>query len=219
MIMEYLQFLGSLLLAIILGSIVGLEREANNHPAGLRTHALVCIGSTLITIVSWKTFTTFSYSGDPTRIAAQIVSGIGFLGAGTILREGVNIKGLTTAASLWNIAGVGLAIGFGHYYIAIVATLLTIVVLHLFNKWEKKIVFTKQNLSIKIIVIDKPGMLGIIGTVLGKLNVDIKNIILEPYDSKMQIILQVKLPLKLKEQQVIEELIKIEGVINIEYED
>ena len=137
--MEYLQLLGALALAILLGSAVGLEREANNHPAGFRTHALVCVGSALVSIVSWSTFQNFNFSGDPTRIAAQIISGIGFLGAGTIMREGANIKGLTTAASLWTVAAIGLAVGFGLYFVAITTTALVVLVLQFFSKLEKNL--------------------------------------------------------------------------------
>lgn len=101
-----------LLVALVCGGVVGLERESANRPAGLRTHVLVCVGSALIMQVSMvmydMTLDTNFGNGDPGRIAAQVVSGIGFLGAGTIMREGVNIRGLTTAASLWVVAGLSL---------------------------------------------------------------------------------------------------------------
>lgn len=217
--MENLSLLAPLALAIILGSIVGLEREANNHPAGLRTHALVCVGSALVTIVSWQTFMTFNYGGDPTRIAAQIISGIGFLGAGTIIREGANIKGLTTAASLWTVAAIGLAVGYGYYFIAISTTFLTVIVLHLFHKWEKIFIFTKQYLSIKILVEDKLGMIGDIGNELGTLNVDIKNIVIEPYGNYSLITLDVKFPPKLKHEIIVERVYNLQGIIKLEYND
>lgn len=99
-----------LLLAAILGGLVGYEREVHDHPAGLRTHVLVCMGSALVTMVSMS----FSeLGGDPSRVASQIVSGMGFLGAGTILRQGNIVRGLTTAASLWTIAAIGMAVGVG----------------------------------------------------------------------------------------------------------
>lgn len=216
--MENLQLLGSLFLAIVLGSIVGLEREANNHPAGIRTHALVCIGSTLVTIVSWQTFVQFQHGGDPTRIAAQIISGIGFLGAGTIMREGANIKGLTTAASLWTVAAVGLGVGFGYYFVSISTTIITVIVLRMFHKWEKIFVFTKQYLSIKIVVVDKPGMLGRIGQILGMMNVDIKNIQMEPSGNEMQIMLQLKIPSRQTSDEVADQILKIDGVKSLEFQ-
>ncbi len=217
--MEYLQLLGALALAILLGSAVGLEREANNHPAGFRTHALVCVGSALVSIVSWSTFQNFNFSGDPTRIAAQIISGIGFLGAGTIMREGANIKGLTTAASLWTVAAIGLAVGFGLYFVAITTTALVVLVLQFFSKLEKKFIFTKQHLSIKMIVRDKPGMIGSIGNKLGKMNISIKNIVMEQAEDNMQVTLSLKLPPKMLYDTVMEQLLSIDGIISIDYQD
>jgi putative Mg2+ transporter-C (MgtC) family protein len=107
---DLLGMIGALLLAALMGSLVGWERERRDYPAGLRTHILVCMGSALITLVSERMAGARS---DPTRIAAQIVSGIGFLGAGTIMRQGNVIRGLTTAASLWTVAGIGMAVAAG----------------------------------------------------------------------------------------------------------
>lgn len=104
-----------LLISAVLGGIVGYERETHERPAGLRTHVLVCLGATLFMILS------ISFRNDPVRIAAQIVTGIGFLGAGTILHQGTTIKGLTTAASLWIVSAIGMAVGIGGSFF-IVAT-------------------------------------------------------------------------------------------------
>jgi putative Mg2+ transporter-C (MgtC) family protein len=113
-----------LVLAAALGLAVGFEREIHGHPAGLRTHMLVAVGSALFTVLSAYGFGAGSAAApiDPTRIAAQIVSGIGFLGAGAILKDGIVIRGLTTAASLWATSAVGMAAGAGEYVIAAVAT-------------------------------------------------------------------------------------------------
>ncbi len=111
-----------LFLAAVLGGIIGHEREHYNRPAGIRTHALVCIGAALIMLVSEYVSTVYEGKVDPTRMGAQVVSGIGFLGAGTILKEGFSVKGLTTAASLWVISCIGLALGVGFYSGAIIAT-------------------------------------------------------------------------------------------------
>ncbi len=113
-----------LIVAALLGLAVGFEREIHGHPAGLRTHMLVAMGSGLFTVLSIHGFGTPSLATpiDPTRIAAQIVSGIGFLGAGAILKDGIVIRGLTTAASLWATSAVGMAAGAGEYVIAAVAT-------------------------------------------------------------------------------------------------
>jgi putative Mg2+ transporter-C (MgtC) family protein len=115
-------------LAALLGGAVGLERELREREAGLRTHLVVCVGSALFTLVSAYGFHDFMVSGgnlvrtDPTRIAAQIVSGIGFLGAGAIIRQGLSVRGLTTAATLWLVAAIGMACGAGYYDAAIIAT-------------------------------------------------------------------------------------------------
>jgi putative Mg2+ transporter-C (MgtC) family protein len=113
-----------LVLAAALGLAVGFEREIHGHPAGLRTHMLVAVGSALFTVLSAYGFGAGSAAApiDPTRIAAQIVSGIGFLGAGAILKDGIVIRGLTTAASLWATSAVGMAAGAGEYIIAAVST-------------------------------------------------------------------------------------------------
>ncbi len=118
--LTYWELFARLVLATVLGGAIGLERGTLNRPAGLRTHILVCVGSTLAMLVSMYGLLdmrggvlTPSYDGG--RIAAQVISGIGFFGAGTILREGSSVRGLTTAASLWTVAGIGLAVGSGMY--------------------------------------------------------------------------------------------------------
>jgi len=115
-------------LAAVLGGAVGAERELRERQAGLRTHLVVCVGSALFTLVSAYGFRDFIEAGsayariDPTRIAAQIVTGIGFLGAGAIIRQGLSVRGLTTAATLWLVAAIGMAVGAGYYDAAIIAT-------------------------------------------------------------------------------------------------
>lgn len=114
-----------LLGAAALGMLIGLEREIHEHPAGMRTHLLVSVGSAGFTILSIGVFA--EPGGDPGRVAAQIVSGIGFLGAGAILKEGATIRGLTTAASLWAVAAVGMALGAGAWVVGVVITAIVIV--------------------------------------------------------------------------------------------
>jgi putative Mg2+ transporter-C (MgtC) family protein len=134
--------------AAALGGAVGLERELREREAGFRTHMLVAVGSALFTLVSAYGFRDFLVHGgsvvraDPTRIAAQIVTGIGFLGAGAIIRQGLSIRGLTTAATLWVVAAIGLAAGAGYYSAAVITTLLA-----LFSLWPLRIaahVFTSR---------------------------------------------------------------------------
>ena len=127
--------LARLAVAAGLGGAIGFERELREREAGLRTHILVCVGSALFTIVSAYGFRGFLESGDqviradPTRIAAQIVTGIGFLGAGAIIRQGLSVRGLTTAATLWVAAAIGIAAGAGYYSGAVLATAITILAL------------------------------------------------------------------------------------------
>lgn len=118
-----------LLLAVVLGTAIGFERERAGKPAGLRTHVLVCIGAALFTVASVY---GFGENGDPARVAAGVVAGVGFLGAGTIIRTGEGVlAGLTTASSIWAVAAIGLVAGAGLYVLAPVATLVVILVLRL----------------------------------------------------------------------------------------
>ena len=124
-----------LTVGLVLGAIIGFERELHRQPAGFRTHSLVSLGAALFTVVS-----AFGFSGsnvDPTRIAAQIVSGIGFIGAGTILQYRGHIRGLTTAASLWSVAAIGTAAGAGLFVVAITGTVLILVILSLLDQVEE----------------------------------------------------------------------------------
>jgi putative Mg2+ transporter-C (MgtC) family protein len=120
-----LALIGKLLLSALLGSAVGFEREKKHKPAGLRTYMLVCLGSCLITIVSLK------FTNDSARIASGIITGIGFLCAGAIIAHGKDVRGLTTAAGIWTIAAVGLAVGVGEYVLAVVTTTLVYIILKL----------------------------------------------------------------------------------------
>jgi putative Mg2+ transporter-C (MgtC) family protein len=135
-----------LLLASLLGGLIGLEREIHGRPAGFRTHLLVSLGACLFTISSidfYRLYGNFSGAGpvgvDPARVAAQVVTGIGFLGAGAIIKERASIRGLTTAACLWVAAAVGLACGSGMYHAAIVVTVLAVLSLLLLKKVESKL--------------------------------------------------------------------------------
>ncbi len=131
-----LQIIFRLFLAAILGGMVGLERELHEKAAGFRTHILVCIGSCLMMLTSLHIFDVYKglTTVDPARIAAQVVTGVGFLGAGTIIRYGATVRGLTTAASIWAIAGVGLAVGSGFYLAAIVTAFIMLLSLYMLSR-------------------------------------------------------------------------------------
>lgn len=144
------EFIIRLFMAIVLGFALGLERELTNKYAGLRTHILVCLGACIFTLLSIYAFPTFATGDnvdvaqatgirDTSRVAAQIVTGIGFIGAGTVLRNGPMVFGLTTAATLWIAASIGMACGAGIFDVAIIATVLSVAVLTLIRIFEKQI--------------------------------------------------------------------------------
>jgi len=132
-----------LLLSSVLGGAIGFVRERDKKAAGLRTHTLVCVGSTLLMMIS--IFMSVKFPGsDAGRIAAQVVTGIGFLGAGTILHAGGAIKGLTTAASIWVASAIGLAVGCGFYTAAVSCTLIVLVIIEVLHKVEQRYIREKD---------------------------------------------------------------------------
>ncbi len=135
-----------LCLAVVLSGLVGLEREVQGRAAGFRTHILVCVGSTLMMLTGIHLMEIYrgTVELDPGRIAAQVVSGIGFLGAGTIIQFRDSVRGLTTAASLWAAAGIGLAVGSGFYLGAATTTVLVLVALLFFTRLERQISGSKR---------------------------------------------------------------------------
>jgi len=127
-----------LLVALILGTVIGIEREYHRHPAGLRTMAAIAVGSCLFAIVG-----TLVPHTDPTRIAAQVVTGVGFLGAGAILRSGRSIHGLTTAAAIWVVAAIGMAVGFGLFIVSTICALMVVVFLIVLKHVEVRLFDSK----------------------------------------------------------------------------
>lgn len=145
-----------LAIALLLGALVGFERERDRQPAGLRTHMVLVLGSCLVMLISINIAKQFD--GDPARLAAQVVSGIGFLGAGAIFRYGFNIRGLTTATTLWTTAIIGLVVGYGQYVLAVVATVFLLFVLTLLQLMERKFIHTEIMHTITIDAGDRPGL-------------------------------------------------------------
>lgn len=177
-----------LALAALFGAIVGLERERKNWAAGLRTHMLVCVGSALTMMVSAFGFTdilgTKNVVLDPSRIAAQVISGIGFLGAGTILflRQGI-VRGLTTAAGLWTVAAIGLATGGGMYFAASTATALAIIILLILQPLEKKFAERFKQKSLKITTSNQSKSLRIVSEVFADDKLIITSCLLDKTDT------------------------------------
>ena len=131
-----LEQIGSMLAAVLLGALIGLERELSRKPLGLRTNVLICLGASIFTIVSIQM--GLALGGSPERIAAQIVGGIGFLGAGAIIRDRGTVQGATTAATIWLVASIGMACGAGYFAVALVGTALALFVLFGLHPFEKK---------------------------------------------------------------------------------
>jgi len=185
---DYWEIALRMLMAFCIGGLIGLEREMGDHPAGLRTHILVCVGSALLVILSIYGFAQFAYEFnvrmDPARLAAQVVTGVGFLGAGTIMRTGMTISGLTTAASLWVVAALGLAVGAGFYFGALLTAFLTIVCLFLLNKLEKAFTKSRSIREMTIEAWDGPGQIGAILGSLQSLGVRIKGIHVENFEKE-----------------------------------
>ncbi|MGI6703224.1 MAG: MgtC/SapB family protein [Clostridia bacterium] len=207
-----------ILLAFILSSVIGMEREFGNQAAGLRTHILVCVGSTLVMLVSFHLFEAYGgqTSMDPARLGAQVISGIGFLGAGTIMKEGASIRGLTTAAGLWVVACIGLAVGAGFYFGAFLVTIVIVITLTIVNRLDKRINKSKNNYSLTLRAENVPGQLGRIGAALGKGGVSIRNIrMIELNDFTVEIILLLKLPGQMELEEVFGILNGVEGIKQI----
>lgn len=174
-------------LSALFGAVIGLERERKDWVAGMRTHMMVCVGSTLTMIVSAYGFQDVLQNQniglDPSRIAAQVISGIGFIGAGTILflRQGV-IRGLTTASGLWTVAAIGLATGGGMYFAAFATTVLAIIILWLLQPVERKLSNRFKQKSVKIITSDKEKSMSIVNAVFQNNDMDLSAFLLDKSD-------------------------------------
>lgn len=206
-----------MIIAIILSGLIGIERESIKRPAGFRTHILVCVGSTLVMIVGIYISEQLKYSNvDPTRIGAQVISGIGFLGAGTIIKEGVSVKGLTTAASLWAVACVGLAVGSGFYFGGIIATLFIFITLLLFSNIEKRFLRSDKYMRIRIITYNLPGQLGKIGHVTGIMNLSIISIDFKDLELDKKVVdLILKTNKNIDKLEVVSKLSEIDNIIKV----
>ena len=204
-----------LFMSCLLGGIIGYERESHRKSAGLRTHILVSIGSCLIMILSIKIYESVQglTNADPTRMAAQVVSGIGFLGAGSILKDGPTIKGLTTAASLWVVSGVGLAVGSGFYMGAFMTTGLVFLTLTILSRLEHK---EYQSLvGLFITTTDVPGQIGQIGSLLGVHGIRIRDIKIEEKKDFLEIIFRIRVSKDVNVNDVTTGLLSIKGITSV----
>lgn len=211
-----------LILAMVLGGLVGLEREITNRPAGFRTHTLVCMGSTLVMVTSMHLFRLYHdiVNLDPARLGAQVISGIGFLGAGTILKDKARVRGLTTAASLWVVACIGLAIGAGLYELSAFVAVLAYITLILLKRMERLLKNKSKIEEIELDIKNIPGQIAKVTERMGRLNIQIRDIRMEPTDEPwVQTKFYVMLPRGLKREELMKELKTIEGVVVYTEED
>ena len=215
----YLSVILRILTAVIIGGILGLERGLKNRPAGLRTYMLVCVGSCLIMLTNQYIYQTTG-SGDPMRLGAQVVSGIGFLGAGTIVVTRHNqIKGLTTAAGLWAAAGVGLALGIGFYEAAVFSGVVIYVILTVLQRWDDKMHGSAKVLEVYAELREDLGV-GEWLRSIRELDVEVENMQFE-HDAALEegvraIIATLRLKKRRNHTALMEEIRKISGVAHLE---
>jgi putative Mg2+ transporter-C (MgtC) family protein len=211
---------GRLLVALALGAIVGGERQWRGKSAGLRTHVLVSMGSCLLMILSQNLYVSVQglTNADPARLAAQVVSGIGFLGAGTIMKEGPTVVGLTTAATLWVVAAIGLAVGSGYMICALITTGLSYATLEWLSTLVSKCYVSTCDVSLMIKIIDGPGKISKIVSYLEGNEINICDIRIVDRENR---ILGLCLMLRTKSaclDDLINDLSNIEGVVEIKHE-
>ena len=207
-----------IVLSGVLGAVIGYERQARHKAAGLRTHMLVSMGSCLIMILSYKIYYMVEghTNADPARLAAQVVSGIGFLGAGSIMKDGLNVRGLTTAASLLVVSAVGLTVGAGFYEGAIFVTIMILVVLGILTKIE----YRTYDSSTFLLIVEAEENEEILGTVcksLAEANVAILDVKVENKSPFVASFL-LKSSKEVKNQQVISQILTIKGIKGVRRE-
>ncbi|WP_010528956.1 MgtC/SapB family protein [Lentibacillus jeotgali] len=208
-----------ILIALILSGVIGFERELKNHSAGFRTHILVGVGACLMMLLSLYGFETLidAYDNirfDPTRIPSYVISGIGFLGAGTIIVNGMTIRGLTTAASIWTVAGLGLVVGAGMYGAAVFTTFIILLSLIFLNNFEK--LFRKEK-PYQIEITALPGLtINSVVSVFESCSLAIKQVQIERIDEDLRNIIVKIAPYKnLNQVELFEDISKIDYVKNI----
>lgn len=217
--MSLVDVLIRILLAAVLGGAIGLEREIREHAAGFRTHILVAVGAAAFTLASAYGLEGTAF--DPNRIAAQVVTGIGFLGAGAIIRYGVTVRGLTTAASLWTVAAVGLLTAKGFYSAALVTTAVVILSLYALRQLENRLLYPRLGQEVGVKVRFRSSgyrPLAQLVEVLRESHVDVKEMAAPPGDEGDTIHLSLKLPRGLTKEKLTTMLAELEEVRSVNLE-
>lgn len=223
-----------LTLAIIIGGVIGYEREFQRRPAGFRTHVLVCVGAAVISMIQIfdMQYTINLIKGNPElassiktdvgRLGAQVISGIGFLGAGTIIRDSGSVKGLTTAASLWTVACIGLAIGMGHYALSILASIAVVISLVSLKKFESKFLEKSRLVQLEIEYLEKNNMIQKVAEYFEKKDIKVKNIEFvfditreDEKDIYGKSLFTIMIPRYIKLSQILKELVVLEGIVKV----
>lgn len=205
-----------ILLSICFGALIGLEREHAHRPAGLRTHILVCVGACLVMLTSEFTYNYYhqlSPNMDVNRLGAQVISGIGFLGAGTIIRNGSSVKGLTTAASIWAVACIGIATGIGFYLGATVCTITIFIILSHIKNWAR--VYDTRKLFLSITA-NNPDVAIEIEKKLFSNSIEVNNISLKTLEDNISsMAFKVSMNMSINPTSVISEIYSLPGIISV----
>ena len=213
-----------LVVAALLCGVIGFERETQQQPAGFRTHLLVGMSSCLMMLMALQGFTEYirgDFGGniqvDMTRIPSYVISGIGFLGAGTIIVQHGSIRGLTTAASIWTAAGIGLVVGVGMYYAAVLATFIAVLALYVFKKLERRYMANRRLVRLNVVSENIPGTLDRITARVRELHIPVKDFSIDEAEGSngtplTTYVFTVRVPSPGKQIELISELEKTEGV-------
>ena len=205
-----------ILLSICFGALIGMEREHAHRPAGLRTHILVCVGSCLVMLTSEFTYNhyhQFSPNMDINRLGAQVISGIGFLGAGTIIRNGSSVKGLTTAASIWAVACIGLATGVGFYLGATLCTIAIFIVLSYIKNWAR--LYDTRKLFLSVIA-SSPDIAVEIEKKLFSNSIEINNVLLRnTIDNLSRMDFKISMNMSVNPTSVISEIYALPNIVSV----
>ncbi|MDY3208302.1 MgtC/SapB family protein [Clostridium baratii] len=217
-----------IVLAIIIGGVVGFNREYENRPAGFRTHVLVCLGATVAALIQVQLgyyvvneiAKTPNLSGvlsvDTGRVICQVISGVGFLGAGTIIRTKASVKGLTTAASIWAVACVGIAVGMGFYTISVLSGIGIVIALVLLKRFEYRFINKLDIIKLKIEYTEKTKVIKEINDTLEDDEIAIKNIEFISNEDRRECVYTLLLPQTMKQNELISMMVMNEGVIKAE---
>jgi len=204
--------------AVVAGALIGLEREAHAKPAGFRTYMIISVGAALLMILS--IYIPQRYGGDPGRIAAQVVTGIGFLGAGAIFRLGVTVQGLTTAAAIWTTAAIGLAVGGGMFVIGAIALALVLLALTVLDLVETRLIGGMEYRSLLVRSDRRPGQIGKIAEVLANHGVPSHRLAVSEHieQSRIEIRAVARLEKRMDIRKFFDEIEEIEGIQHVEIE-